>query len=188
MNQKINNMYKIILLSFILLALPVTNGCSRDTKSARKNISAHLASLAAKVNKSPESVEAKEAMQEIIGILNGNWGFASARACGILNEKLGPKALPALNDLIAAANCGNGFVRQGAVRAIGAIGPEAAPAIEMLIAKLKAEPGRLGPYAAEALGKIGVKSPEVLQVLEDAALSEYSFLSRYAKKALVRIK
>ena len=113
------------------------SGC--DTRQERERISNQTKNWAATVKAASDKPEGKEALRVLARAVNGNWDFARSQACyAIRDAKLGNLAAELVPDLIKAADCGDRFVEDAAVQALGSIGPAAAQSVELLMKKTQA--------------------------------------------------
>lgn len=175
-----------VLMTFVV-------GCG-DTSADRRQISRHTKNLAAKVKAAPDSPDGNAAMMELIEILNGDWSFARCQACYVLDE-LGPLAAPAVSHLIRAAQSGDGFVEQDAIRGLRSIGPAAAPAVDLLIGIVDSATSSpaMGAalrelYAVQALGNIGEPALKAIPSLDRASHLKNELVAKEAQKSLDKLK
>jgi len=168
----------------VLLALAVFVRRHVQTQGDRDRVVAYLRALKADVELHPEK---SQSLDKIRAILNGRWGFDRMYACGVLGE-LGPKARPAIPDLIAALNCGDGVVERESARAIGEIALGDPRPVEALIREVKLARGDVSWFSAEALGNIGEPALSAIPVLEKAALSTDDNMVYSAQEALKKLR
>jgi hypothetical protein len=136
--------------------------------------------LKQEVQKNPNN---REALDEIVDYLNGNWVFSRQYAAGTLRQ-LGPLAKPAVPDLIRALNCGENVVEREAAIALGAVSVGMPDAVEPLRRKLTEFKRDVAWFAAESLGEIGKPALVAMPDLEEVAKSPVSNMADSAKRAL----
>jgi hypothetical protein len=180
----------VTLSSGVVLIVLFSQGC--ETRSDRIEVSEHTQELAAIVKSNPDSEEGKNALAELIEILDGTWRFARCRSCIALYE-LGPLAAPALPHLMRAATCGDPYVEQESVRALSTIGPAAASALNLLTDIVESSVSRGKPaglrtlFAVRGLGNMGEPALDTIPLLERATKSDDEIFAGDAQKSLEKL-
>ncbi|HTQ37398.1 MAG TPA: HEAT repeat domain-containing protein [Pirellulales bacterium] len=148
-----------------------------------KREAARMQELRQEFQKNPNN---REALDEIVDYLNGNWAFTRQYAAGTLGQ-LGPLAKPAVPDLIRALNCGEGVVEREAAIALGTVSVGMPDAVDSLRRKVLESKTDAALFAAESLGEIGKPALVAIPDLEEAAKSPVSALAEDAQKALEKL-
>ncbi len=148
-----------------------------DTATKRKDICRFLNDRAACVNADRSD---SRSLEEIIGVLNGNWSFARTNAAVVLGN-LGQKAKPAIPDLIRALNCGDGFVEREAAIALGKVSRGMPDTVDGLSQKLSSD-WDVSIFSAEALGEIGAPAIVAIPALK-AVVATPGYRRRLAEVA-----
>jgi HEAT repeat protein len=154
------------------------------TAAEGKRVAARLRELRDQVRSDPKN---DEALDEIIGTLNGDWYFSRQYAAGILGE-LGPLAKRAIPDLVRALNCGEGVVEREAAIALGSVAVGVPDAVEPLRQKMREFKSDAAWFAADSLGDIGQAAVVAIPDLETAARSPVSNMAASANRALAKLR
>ena len=170
--------------------LTVVSGCG-ETNQDRVEISRHTKELGKTVIANPGSKQGDAALSELISILNGNWRFASCKACDALGD-LGPSGAPAVPDLIRAAKRQEPFVSAAAVGALAQLGPTAVPALELLteiveVAVDNDYSDSRSLFAVDALGNIGRPALNTAPLLERGCKPNDSSIAYHCKQSLEKL-
>lgn len=128
---------------------------------------------------------------DAVGALRGMLSQPDVRQAGMeILAELGPVALPALDDMIAAIGGDDPIYRADTCMAIAAIGPEAKAAVEPLAKILGDEtvPDEVRYSAAYALGRIGPGAAAAEPLVRKLVESKDELLATVAVWAALKIK
>jgi len=163
---------KYLIIFILLLLLFGWLFFNADSRYNRRRIADRCQRLSLEVYHPLSSLDAENALQELIGIASSDWGFAASYACGEIGW-LGPlakDAVPALEAIVRKDELITDSTGSEAIRALGKIGPDAASSVELLALELRTPIySSRSFYAAKALGQIGKAAIAVLPDLEAVA-------------------
>jgi HEAT repeat protein len=128
---------------------------------------------------------AKSAIPALIMTLKGDDDSSVRSSTAYALGEMGPEAKQAITALTEALKDQSVFVRESALRALGAMGPVAIPA---LIEALKDQSEDIRIRAALALGNIGPEAKQAIPVLTEALKDENEYVRQYAAEVIERLK
>lgn len=169
----------VVVLLVALLGIGASQGCNRHQAAEDKVVKLH--------DDVVNNRNAATAFQELVRLVDQGTWHEQLSAVAALGE-LGPKALPALQSIRRATNCGNGFVEREAVIALGKVTVGTDLAVDELVTIMFAKRADCSAFAADALGEIGEPARRVLPDLWRAAQSNDESIRLNALSAISRLK
>jgi len=151
-----------------------------ELRSDRERIAARCREWSVRLKKDASD---REALGNLVKVLNGNWSFARTYAAWAIGDA-GPNALPAIDDLIRVINADDLFVSQEALKSIGKVSKGSEKGVDVLIHKLD-EGWVTASFAANGLGEIGAPAERAIGPLERIAQSSDNSTVVHSAKAAI---
>jgi HEAT repeat protein len=176
-------LFSIFLLLLVAAVLAALRG-QVETVADRERIAMRCEELSDRLKNNRND---KEALNELVKIVKGNWSFARVHAAGALGDA-GPNAIPAIQDLIEAMESTDLALKAESIIAVGKVSKGSPIGVDPLIRKLN-DGWHKASLAAEALATIGAPAEKAIEPLRKLANeSDNSTVIWSANEAIEKIR